>query len=197
MRVMLKVVNMCLECLKPPPNIKELCIEGNPGSSFPDWMQTSDPPPNCKAKENFPALQSFFLDTCTQLKTLPEELENLKAIKSLCIQGCDALVSLPRGLHKLASSSLELLVIRDCNCLRSLPKMGVQGKKSSLKKLEIVSCQELTSWFDSRLQYLTSLKDLCFKGCPSLLTPKGDWELLIALQGQLIKINIDDHSIIG
>ncbi|KAF5475916.1 hypothetical protein F2P56_007671 [Juglans regia] len=123
-------------------------------------------------------LTSLKISSCTNLSSLPSEIENLTALKSLSICWCQALSSLPQGLQNL--TSLESLEISECNLIDSLPDDGIRGL-SSLRTLSIENCTNLSS-LSTGLQYLSALEHLTIMYCPKLDSLPNDLSNLSTLR---------------
>ncbi|XP_038896281.1 disease resistance protein RGA2-like [Benincasa hispida] len=81
-------------------------------------------------------LQHLSLDSCENLKSLPEWIGNLTSLTELYIRNCEKLTSLPHGIGNL--NSLTRLGIDSCRNLASLPE-GIRHIPN-LKCLDIVEC---------------------------------------------------------
>ncbi|XP_028960868.1 putative disease resistance protein RGA3 [Malus domestica] len=90
---------------------------------------------------NLISLQSFSIQHCPNLASLPEGIASLTALQSLTIEDCPNLAALPEGIVGL--TALQSLTIEDCPNLAALPE-GIAGL-TSLQRLTIKDCPNLAS----------------------------------------------------
>ncbi|XP_060193468.1 putative disease resistance protein RGA3 [Lycium barbarum] len=113
-------------------------------------------------------LRVLDINECTNLSTLPDDLQTLQSLAMLWISRCPKITSIP-SLEGL--KTLEELKISYCNELASLPNEMLLSCMS-LKSLSVENCANLTSFPD--LQQLNSLLSLRIVDCPQLTRlPKG------------------------
>ena len=136
-----------------------------------------------------PSLTWFRVDSCYNLKALPEQMHTLlPSLVTLSLQNCPELESFPEGCLPSSLKSLEI-----CSCdklipsrmgwglqgLPSLRSFSIKGKcenlesfpdrgllPSSLISLDIWDLQHLKSLNGDELQHLTELKYLRIGYCP-------------------------------
>ncbi|GAY32681.1 hypothetical protein CUMW_274140 [Citrus unshiu] len=95
--------------------------------------------------ENLPGLEVLFVDDCSKLDKLPDNIGNFEslyhisaagsAIQSLALTGCNMLRSIPE-----LPLCLKYLYLGDCNMLRSLPELSL-----CLQSLNARNCNRLQS----------------------------------------------------
>ncbi|KAK6796392.1 hypothetical protein RDI58_004093 [Solanum bulbocastanum] len=113
-------------------------------------------------------LRVLDIKECTNLSTLPDDLQTLQSLAMLWISRCPKITSIP-SLEGL--TTLEELRISYCDELVSLPNEMLLSCMS-LKSLSIENCVNLTSF--PNLQQLNSLLSLRIVDCPQLTClPKG------------------------
>lgn len=113
-------------------------------------------------------LRVLDIKECTNLSTLPDDLQTLQSLAMLWISRCPKITSIP-SLEGL--TTLEELRISYCDELASLPNEMLLSCMS-LKSLSIENCANLTSF--PNLQQLNSLLSLRIVDCPQLTClPKG------------------------
>ncbi|WMV14218.1 hypothetical protein MTR67_007603 [Solanum verrucosum] len=107
-------------------------------------------------------LRVLDIKECTNLSTLPDDLQTLQSLAMLWISRCPKITSIP-SLEGL--TTLEELRISYCDELASLPNEMLLSCMS-LKSLSIENCVNLTSF--PNLQQLNSLLSLRIVDCPQL-----------------------------
>ncbi|PPR90060.1 hypothetical protein GOBAR_AA30628 [Gossypium barbadense] len=115
------------------------------------------------------SLRSLSIEMCSNLKSLPTELQFLTALEHLTIMYCPNLASLPDSFQHL--SSLKSVSILNCPELNCLPD-GLQYV-SSMQNLEIRSCPDLLA-LPEWIAELPSLRSLALSDCHNLSSlPSG------------------------
>ncbi|KAJ1690411.1 hypothetical protein LUZ63_014566 [Rhynchospora breviuscula] len=84
-------------------------------------------------------LKEMVIDSCQDLRTLPESLRSLTSLESLDITSCKNIAWLPEWLEDLLS--LRVLHIHECYNLSRLP--DCLQNLSSLKTLRVVNCSSM------------------------------------------------------
>ncbi|KAJ4788356.1 Disease resistance protein RGA2 [Rhynchospora pubera] len=84
-------------------------------------------------------LKEMVIDSCQDLKTLPESMRSLTSLESLDITSCKNIAWLPEWLEDLLS--LRVLHIHECYNLSRLP--DCLQNLSSLKTLRVVNCSSM------------------------------------------------------
>ncbi|THG04496.1 hypothetical protein TEA_024490 [Camellia sinensis var. sinensis] len=111
--------------------------------------------------------------------SFPEEmLQNLTVLESLQIESYSQLKGLPTNLESLVS--LKSLSISRCHEIETLPDHGLRSLKS-LQHLTIGDCNNLSSLSES-LEHLTALEELYVYGCPKLVTLPDSIKHLVSLR---------------
>jgi len=143
----------------------------------------------------FSSLATLSIYDCQKLTTLDGLLaEHLPAIVEINVWKCGELVSL-FGERFASFPSLNCLDVRDCPGL-NWPREFVLP--SSLEKLCLIRCGDISAWFPSNLQSLTSLVELKMVGCPCITSiPLGACSINLTSLERLVIVGCPDLVSIG
>lgn len=117
----------------------------------------------CMVLDHLLELRRLNVESCTDLKVLPEKISNLIHLKCLDVQNCTALVDLPPDIGKL--HGLTHLRVKYCNSLQLLP--DEIGCLQSLRELDLSFCAQLTQ-LPENINGLTNLTSLALCWCKRL-----------------------------
>ncbi|XVF03957.1 hypothetical protein REPUB_Repub05bG0038500 [Reevesia pubescens] len=143
----------------PLSNLKRLIL-----SSIDDLEVHLEEFPHCR----FTSLQHLGIYSCPNLIALPDWIPNLTTLQTFHIEGCGQLQTLPEGICLL---TLETFHIEGCGQLQTLPE-GMH-LLTSLQSLTISNCPSLSALLDW-LPNLPSLKELKSRYCPELIPSGRD-----------------------
>ena len=122
--------------------------------------------PNHGPLHHLASLRSLEISNCSNFVSFPEEGLPAPSLTWFRVDSCYNLKALPEQMHTLLPS-LVTLSLQNCPELESFPEGGLP---SNLKSLEICSCDKLIPGrMEWGLQGLSSLRSFCIKGkCENL-----------------------------
>ncbi|XVF73596.1 hypothetical protein PTKIN_Ptkin12aG0215000 [Pterospermum kingtungense] len=184
---------------KLPLTLKRLSIEnctniptdGIVGASGLEYLCFGD----CHASESFlesglsmPSLKILRISNCSNLRSLPSQMQNLTSLQELSLSNCDALKSIPEGCLPPNITSLEL-----SNCSKLKRPMSEWGldKLHCLKEIKIVGTPPATDMVsfpdDECLMLPSTLTNLCMESLQDLESLSRGFQNLVALEELHIK----------
>ncbi|WOL15122.1 disease resistance protein RGA4 [Canna indica] len=149
-------VDEVLECLEPPPNLKELEIHWFGGCRTPSWLE----------KQSLTLLQSIHLKGCKRWQQLPP-LGYLPVLQFLGIDSMDATIDGGDGSVEIFPTLRELW-LADASIFLDGISFEDQSRKffHQLRKLSAVNCKTVKGL--PPLSLFSSLEELEIKMCPDL-----------------------------
>ncbi|XP_021806066.1 putative disease resistance protein RGA1 [Prunus avium] len=154
-----------IEYLQPHENLKNLVINGYPGTQFPDWA--------------LPNLVAADFTNCRRSEYLPA-LGNLPLLKTLSLHGMDGVKKIGREFYGDGADiwfpSLEELSISDFANLEEWSSANDENAFYRLKKLTIKSCPKL-----AHIPLPQSLQHLELRDCNPTMMPMADLSFLSVL----------------
>ncbi|KAK1567037.1 hypothetical protein Q3G72_007445 [Acer saccharum] len=128
---------------------------------------------NCSSLVSFPEggfpstkLTELKISKCEELEALPNNMHQLNHLQKIKILDCKKLKGLPNRMQNL--TSLRYLRIWKCGGMESFPEDGFPINLTSLCIIDTPKiCERLFQW---GLHKLSSLRKLCMKGCPDVVS---------------------------
>ncbi|TXG53624.1 hypothetical protein EZV62_018880 [Acer yangbiense] len=148
----------------------------------------------CSSLVSFPAggfpstnLTELIISKCQKLEVLPNDMYQLNHLQKIEILECEKLKGLPNQMQNL--TSLRDLRISKCGGMESFPGDGFPINLTTLCIIDTPKiCERLFQW---GLHRLSSLRKLCMKGCPAVVSFPPQ-ERGILLPTSLIILDIRD-----
>ncbi|XP_057513352.1 putative disease resistance RPP13-like protein 1 isoform X2 [Actinidia eriantha] len=140
---------------------------------------------------NCPSLESLYISSCDNLKTLPNVIQNhdLRNLNRLFIKDCDNLESLPEGWF--LTTNLRELGIEGCKKLDALPQ-SAYNNLTSLQRLDIGSSPAAAGIASYVLKEGCSLTNLTTLSISNIDKPPSEWGL--HRLASLRELRLEDYS---